>query len=203
MPCPAAIPRRIPGPAATILVVVGLACAGGAAGADPGLPGGGRGTPARGATDEAAYRISAAFGVRVPTGYFGASPVGGGTTRGEDQTGGGIGLLGDYLTGHGGLRLSGGAIVGGIGDVGGGHAGDDPDRAGIVPTAVVPALAVGYDAEVGQRWALSADLGALYTGGLDRAGLVAHAVIDADRGQHRTDAPDFHPYLRFTVAFRF
>jgi hypothetical protein len=193
---------------------------GGAADAEPGALSLGLGVSTLGATVEAAYRINDSFGVRVPAGYLDASysDTDDGLAQDHDLMVGGIGLLGDYYPGLGRLRLSGGAFVNGI-DVDGRARGDgvvgdtfysgvDLDVDGSARNAVMPALSLGLDADIGRRWMLSADLGALYTGGFDIAardssGQVSQADLDAEVRQRESDAPDFYPYLKFTVAFRF
>lgn len=180
----------------------------------------GLGVSTLGATVEGTYRITDSFGVRVPVGYLGGSysDTDDGIDYDLDLTLGGVGVLGDYYPGAGGLRLSGGAFYNGVkadGDArGDGTVGDteytgvDLD-VGVEPkNRIMPAVALGYDAAVGSRWIISADLGAMYTGGFDatlrdRSGQVSQADIDAESRELEDDAPDFYPYVKFTVAFRF
>lgn len=193
---------------------------GAALAADPGERGIGVGVSTLGATVEATYRINETFGLRVPAGYLDGSysDTDDGIAYDLDLTVGGVGLLGDYYPGLGGLRLSGGAFVSrikadgnarGDGTVGNTvYTGVDLDVDVDAKNSVMPALAVGYDADIGQRFTLSADLGALYTGGFDvkvrdRSGQVSQADIDSEIGDIENDAPDFYPYVKLTVAFRF
>lgn len=188
--------------------------------ADPGDMSVGVGVSTLGPTVEGTYRITESFGVRVPAGYVGAdySDTEDGISYDLDLTLGGVGVLGDYYPGLGGLRLSAGAIYArieadgtarGDGTVGNtDYTGVDLDASVEAENRVMPAVAVGYDAEIGQRWMISADLGALYTGGFnasltDRSGQVSQADLDAEIGDLEDDAPDYYPYVKLTVAFRF
>lgn len=209
--------RRI---AAIAGLAAALAAASGAQADDPGTRGIGIGASTLGATVEATYRITDSFGLRVPVGYLNGSysDTADGIAYDLDLTVGGVGLLGDYYPGLGGLRLSGGAFVSmiegdgnarGDGTVGNtAYTGVDLAVEAEAKNTVMPALALGYDAGIGQRWRISADLGALYTGGFDvdlrdRSGQVAQSDLDAETRDLENDAPDFYPYVKLTVAFRF
>ena len=88
---------------------------------------------------------------------------------------GGVGVLGDYYPTGGGLRVSGGLFKSNIGssgratgtvDVGSGtYAGVDLRTEVETERSIAPMVAVGYDGQIGAGWGLSADLGAIYTGG--------------------------------------
>ena len=169
---------------------------------------------------EGTYRISETLGVRVPAGFLSADL---GDTDGDidydaDVELGGIGLLGDYLTGMGGLRLSAGAIWSryaidgrgrGDGTVGAtDYTGVDLRVKGRTRNDLLPIASVGYDGRIGPRLTLSADVGAMYTGGYDirlsdASGQVSQEDIDAEIDDIGDDLPDVLPYVKFTVAFRF
>lgn len=206
--------------AAAIGVLAAAISPGMVAAADPGETGIGLGISTLGATVEATYRISDSLGLRVPAGYLSGSysDTDDGIDYDLDLTVGGVGLLVDYYPGLGGLRLSGGAFfsaISGDGSARGDGTIGDTDYTGVdldvdadAKNSVMPALAVGYDAGIGARWTISADLGALYTGGFDvdvrdRSGQVAQSDIDAEIRDLESDAPDFYPYVKLTVAFRF
>ncbi len=216
-----ALPRRTRSRhAATAALAAWGAGLAGAALADTGGLSLGVGVSTLGATLEAAYRMSDTFGMRVPAAYLRGSytDTDDGIAYDLDLAGGGVGLLGDYYPARGGFRLSGGAFVGSI-DADGGARGDgtvgntaytgvDLAVGATARNSVMPALALGYDAGIGPGWIVSADLGALYTGGADvairdRAGQVAQGDIDAETRKREDDAPAFYPYLKLTVAFRF
>lgn len=188
--------------------------------ADPGDRSVGVGASTLGATVEATYRITEAFGMRVPVAYLGGSYSDSedGIDYDLDLTLGGVGILGDFYPGPGGFRLSGGAFYGTIkadGDARGDGTVGNTDYTGVdlavdveAANRIMPALAVGYDAAVGSRWMISADLGAMYTGGFDasirdRTGQVSPDDIAAETRDLEDEAPDFYPYVKLTVAFRF
>jgi hypothetical protein len=212
--------HRFPPARRAARAAMAVACLCGPVQADPGDLGIGIGASTLGATVEATYRISDRFGLRVPASYLDGSysDTDDGIAYDLDLTMGGVGLLGDYYPGGGGFRLSGGAFVAtldgdgrarGNGTVGEtAYTGVDLEVDASARNGVMPALAVGYDAGLGARWLVSADLGALYTGGFDvgirdRSGQVSQADLDAEIRKQQDDAPDFYPYVKLTVAFRF
>ncbi len=180
----------------------------------------GLGVSTLGPTVEGTYRVNDRFGLRVPAGYFAADFDG--TEDGVDYDAdvelGGIGLLGDFFPGAGGLRLSAGAIYSlysvdgrgrGSGTVGNTEYTDvDLRFDGDPRNEILPTAAIGYDGRIGQRWTLSADLGAMFTGGYDitlrdASGRVSQDDIEAEIGDIEDDLPDVIPYLKFAVSFRF
>lgn len=180
----------------------------------------GLGVSTLGPTLEGSYRVNDRFGFRVPVGFlsFDETETDDGIKYDVDANIGGIGLLGDYYTGLGGLRLSGGAIVSrfeldGRGS-GSGKVGDtnysnvDLNFSAEAKNTVMPTISLGYDGRIGSRWMLSADVGAMYTGGFDvnltdRSGQVAQDDIDREIDDAEDDLPNILPYLKFTATFRF
>ena len=180
----------------------------------------GAGVSTLGLTLEGSYRINDRFGMRAPFGYFAYDDTltEDGTDFDADVTIGGVGLLGDFYPGTGGLRLSGGAFFNGYG--GEGNATGDAtvngvDYSGVdllldaePENTVMPMLSIGYDGDLGGGWMLSADLGAMYAGDWsvdleDRAGVVAQGDIDAEVEDISGDLPEIIPYLKLTATFRF
>lgn len=173
-----------------------------------------------GPTLEGTYRVNDRFGLRVPIGFLSIddTETDDGFTYDYDASFGGVGLLGDYYTGVGGLRLSGGAMVSryeldGRGR-GSGTVGDtdynnvDLDFSAETRNSIMPMVSLGYDGQIGSRWTLSADLGAMYTGGFnvdltDRSGQVSQEDINKEIDDAEDDAPDILPYVKFTATFRF
>lgn len=200
---------------AVLLAVQGVAHA-----QEPGDFGVNVGVSTLGPTIEGTYRISEKLGVRVPAGYFGGEfdTSEDGIDYDLNASIGGIGLLADYYPLSGGLRLSGGAFLSkysadGTGK-GSGQIGDtvynnlDLVLDAEAENSVMPTLSLGYDGSIWQRWTLSADLGAMYTGGFDvnlqdRSGQVSQSDIDAEIAKIESDAPDFMPYVKLSVGFRF
>lgn len=208
-------PFRIP---AALLALAASPAA--AQAAEPGKRSVGLGVSTLGATVEGTYRITDAFGLRIPAGYLRGSYTDDddGIDYDLDLTLGGVGILGDYYPGLGGLRLSGGAFYTAIhadGDARGDGTIGETDYIGVdldvdvdAKNRLMPALALGYDAGIGSRWMISADLGAMYTGGVDatlrdRTGQVSQDDLAAEGRDIEDDAPDFYPYVKLTVAFRF
>lgn len=206
--------------AAVILLLGGTFGACAVQAADPGDVTVGLGVSTLGATVEGAYRISETLGARVPVGYLGTSfsDTDDGLDFDLDLNLGGVGLLGDYYPGGGGFRLSGGVFYnavkaegsargdGNVGDTF--YTGVDLDVDVEPKNRFMPALAIGYDAEIGSRWVISGDLGAMYTGGFkasvrDRTGQVSQADIDDEIGDIEDGRADFYPYIKLGVAFRF
>lgn len=163
------------------------------------------------------YRINDAFGMWLPGGYPSVELDDGSDGIDYHIEGdlGGIALLGDYFTGLGGLRVSAGALYSrhsadgrgrGDGAVGNADFTDVALRLDAGPTnRLMPVASLGYHGRIGTRWTLSADLGAVYSGGYD----IALRDVSAQASQQNTDAdidddlPDFQPYVKFTVGFRF
>lgn len=173
-----------------------------------------------GPTLEGTYRVNDRFGLRVPVGFLSIddTETDDGFRYDYDASFGGVGLLGDYYTGLGGLRLSGGAMLSryeldgrgrGSGTVG------DTEYSNVLldfdaetRNSVMPMVSVGYDGQIGSRWTLSADLGAMYTGGFDinltdTTGQVSQEDLNKEIRDAEDDAPDILPYVKFTATFRF
>ncbi|PWR03911.1 hypothetical protein DKT77_04150 [Meridianimarinicoccus roseus] len=220
--CLTQIRRSLPqGLAACRIAVLALIWAlGPAAAQDPGEVGVTLGVSTLGPTVEGSYRISDRLGVRVPVGYLGTDldESEDGIDYDLDLTIGGVGLLADYYPGLGGLRVSGGAFLGQYEADGGGRGsgrigGTDYTNVDMAldvhaRNRVMPALSLGYDGTLGRRWLLSADLGAMYTGGFDvnltdRTGQVSQSDLDAEISDLESDIPDFLPYVKLSVGFRF
>jgi len=197
-----------------------VVAAGVVAAQDAGRFGIGVGASTLGPTVEGSYRVNDGFGLRVPAGFVSADYDGteDGIDFEIDADFGGVGLLADYYPGLAGLRLSGGAILSGYsaegrgrgdGEVGGtSYTGVDLDLDATPANTVMPTLSIGYEGRLGARWSLSADLGAMYTGGfdvdlVDRSGQVAQSDIDAEIAEIEDDLPDYLPYLQLVATFRF
>ncbi|MEV8465699.1 hypothetical protein AB0T83_02750 [Fluviibacterium sp. DFM31] len=204
---------------ALILIAAGIVPAS-ALSQEPGEFGLGFGLSTLGATLEGTYRVSDRFGLRVPLGYLSVddTETDDGIKYDYDSQLGGIGLLGDYYTGIGGLRITGGAMLSGY-DVdgtgrGSGTLGDNTYNnvnlrySADTKNAVMPMISLGYDGQVSPRWTLSADLGAMYTGGFDvsltdKSGQVSQADLNKEIKDAEDDAPSVLPYVKFTATFRF
>ena len=180
----------------------------------------GAGVSTLGLTLEGSYRINDRFGVRVPVVYFGYDDTitEDGTDFDGEITLGGAALLGDFYTGLGGLRVSGGAFFNAYGAEGtaeGDATVNGVDYSGVdllldaePENRVMPMLSIGYDGNLGGGWMLSADLGAMYAGDWsvdleDRAGVVPQSDIDAEVGDISDDLPEIIPYFKLTATFRF
>lgn len=176
-----------------------------------------------GPTIEGTYRINDNWGVRVPVGGFSFDIddlEGAETTVGSIGIGG-VGLLADYYVNGGNFRFSGGVFysnydsatkVTGDARFGGGATVPNVDVDIYVEAnqTIAPMLTLGYDLNLGNSWALSADLGAIYTGGfgvsvVDNNGNITAADLAAEVADINADGDDFKflPYLKFGVGVKF
>ena len=175
----------------------------------------GVGVSTLGLTVEPTYRINDSFGVRMPIGGGSFSDTfeedGDSYTGSVESFGGGV--LVDYYTGLGGLRLSGGAF----------HTDYKADLAasttingmtGDIAVAVkqrenwAPSAALGYDMKLGRRGVLSADAGAIFGKGFDVTGSsrsFSQADVDAELADLSETAGDLKvlPYVKLTVGLSF
>ena len=150
----------------------------------------------------------------------------GGTLYEYDASIGGVAALVDYYPSGPNWRVSGGLILSQTEF--NGLAALSPDNAftlddgTVIETGsaslrttfeqqIAPVVTVGYDFWYNADWVFSAELGAVYTGGLSleasstNATLQAEIASDADILQAQQDAEDvtFLPYIGFTVGYRF
>lgn len=181
----------------------------------------GAGISTIGLTVEPSYRATDRWGVRAPIGF--GSINRNLTVEGIDYdvsaSTGGVGVLGDYYPTGGGLRVSGGLFKSNIGstgratgtvDVGSGtYAGVDLRTEVETERSIAPMVAVGYDGQIGAGWGLSADLGAIYTGGFktsitDLSGIVPQSDIDAEVSSVDAAIDEYKviPYFKLGATYR-
>ncbi len=132
---------------------------------------------------------------------------------------GGAGVLADYYPGGGAFRVSGGLFKSSLGidgratgevEVGANlYTGVDMVVSGSPDTSISPMVSVGFEAQVGAGWGISADLGLVYTGGFtvtaeDRSGIVSQADLDAEVGAINDDAADLNilPFAKIGATYR-
>lgn len=174
-----------------------------------------------GATLEASYRIGPSFGVRGVVGaangafstQFNGAPVRGTATIG------GYGLLADVFMG-GGARFSAGALspqygaemsLTGSVTVDGSTFNNVDISATVSPRQqVAPVLALGYDKFYQNNWGISADLGAIYTGGftlnaIDNSGHILPADLVSELAATNAELGQIAilPYVKLGVSFQF
>lgn len=171
-----------------------------------------------GATVEPGYRFNDSFGVRLPMGQgsFSFTEEFDGNDVAADLDIGGVGLMADLYPFGGGFRVSGGAFKTNYeasftaNDVDfGGYSSDLSGR--IAPTKdFAPAMTVGYDGRIGRHLVMSADIGAMFSGGFDvtaseSSGMASQAEIDAEIQELRDTAGDIKaiPFLRLSVGLAF
>jgi hypothetical protein len=171
-----------------------------------------------GAGAEFGYRVNDHFGFRVPFGKGDASFDG--DVDGYDVEGdmkfGGIGLLLDYYPWKGAFHLSGGAFK------------TDYSASGIARDVTIqshttdvmldvsqkrdfaPAIAMGWDFQIGKHGMFSADIGAMFGSGFDlksteSSGMAPQNLVDAEFEDVRNDLGDIKvlPYLKVGVGFKF
>jgi hypothetical protein len=190
----------------------------------------GLGVSTMGGNLEGAYRFNDNWGIRgVVAGGINTGNLGGntqtidGVTYNTNGQLGGFALMADYYTGHGNLRLSGGAFVSNTSFSGSTTAstanpitiGNTTLTGGETASASVefqrkvsPMLTVGYDYNIGRSFTLSAEVGAIAMGGLN-VDLTAPAAPAADVARERQNIRDelsqfgVYPYIAITAGFRF
>lgn len=179
-----------------------------------------------GATAEVAYRFHSNFSVRGVAG--GLVSLSGdldvdANSYSIDADPTGVGLMVDWHTGVGGLRFSGGVFYHDLSISGNTSVGSSVVINGITYTGtdtvnynadvneeIAPALSIGYDQPLGERWVLSAEAGALFNGGYTASGSSANGLIpqadinaEIDAIQDDLDAIGVYPFISLTVGMRF
>ena len=191
----------------------------------------GLGISTLGANLEGAYRINQNWAVRsVLSGGISTKNLGGGGTQTIDGVTyntsgqlGGFALLGDYYTGSSGFRVSGGALISNTSFSGSTTAG--PNNQITIGTAtfnsgetanasvafkrkVSPMATLGYDWDIGRRFTLSGEIGAIAMGGLN-VSLTAPAAPANDVAAEVQNINDelsqfgVYPYIAITASYRF
>ncbi len=185
------------------------------------VPGVSFGVGSLGATLEAGLRLGPGLGLRGIAGYgsgdfsqdYNGAPLAGTATIG------GYGVLADIYLG-GGTRFSAGAIVpkysADIAITGDLTLNGTPisniDIVGRIDSIrpYAPVFAFGYEKSFGRSWGLSADLGAIYTGGFalvasDNSGQIPQADLDAELASTNTRLGNitFLPFVKLGVSFGF
>ena len=179
------------------------------------------GSSTLGATMEAGYRLGPNFGVRGIVGYGTAnfSSAYSGAPMSGSATIGGFGLLADMYLG-GGARMSAGGMVptyqadlGISGDITvNGTAFTGVNITGSVSTTngIAPVLAIGYEREFLNNWGISADFGAMYTGGFtlsatDNSAQIPQVDLDAELSSTNAALGKISvlPFVKLGVSFSF
>ncbi len=174
-----------------------------------------------GATLEAGLRLGPAFGLRGVAGYASAGFESeyNGTPLTGTATIGGVGILADFYLGRN-ARVSAGAIAPDFGAdlaitgdmVVNGSTINNVDITGSIDTInrFAPVLAVGYEKALGGNWGISADFGAIYTGGFylsasDNSGQIPQADLDSELESTNTALGQITilPFVKLGVSFSF
>ena len=189
----------------------------------------GVGVSTLGGTLEGAYRFNDNWAVRgVLSGGLNGNKTDTADGAEYDFTGrlGGLALLGDYYTGSSGFRVSGGAFVSNtsISGVAKPVAGSPIDigltTLGFDNTVnldinfarkVSPMVTVGYDWNVGKRFTVSGEIGAIAMGGLKSSISTAIPTNAADIAREENNinseldkkVGNIYPYIAITGSFRF
>ena len=150
-----------------------------------------------GATAEYAYRFHSNFSVRgVAGGLVDVSPDIDldGTPYEADFSPNGVGILLDWHTGLGGLRVSGGAAYSTSSFSGQAMAtatnpvtigtttfssGETVDATVNFANEFAPVVTIGYDQKLGDTWVLSGEIGAVFNGGYDADVSVSGGLVDS------------------------
>lgn len=174
-----------------------------------------------GATLEAEYRLGPNFGLR---GIAGSGSAGFNTDfSGAPATGtlniGGIGAIADVYFG-GGARVSAGGIAPNYGanlaitgDITvNGTPFNNVNISGKIDTLkrFSPVVAIGYSKTFRNNWGISADLGAMYTGGFaltatDNSGQISQVDLDSELAATNTELGQITilPFVKLSVSFAF
>ncbi len=179
------------------------------------------GASSLGATLEAQLRLGPSFGLRGIAGYGEADfqrDYNGAPLIGTARVGG-IGVLADLYLG-GGARLSAGAIVPKFGAdfaISGaitvnGAAFNNVNITGSMDSIwqYAPVAALGYQRDFGRNWGMSADIGAIYTGGFsisasDSSGQISEQDLAAELADSnaRLGHISVLPFVKLGVSFAF
>lgn len=175
-----------------------------------------------GLTLQPSYRLGRYLGFSAPMGYATASISGDIDGFGYDAnlTTGGIGLTADFYLGESGWRLAGGAIFNNLGaelnfedtvTIDGTTFNNVDISANIRPElSVAPMATLGYAHHFSNSWGISADIGAIYMGGLVLEASDASGQVDQnDLNDYLSDITDelaqigVYPYLKLSISVAF
>ncbi len=135
-----------------------------------------------------------------------------GDTAEGDFNLGGLAVLADYYPMQNGWRLSGGLFISNTElSAEGTSAGEEAEVTAEFSNALAPMITTGYDWNFAEGWALTAELGAIFTGGIDlevtATGAGNQDTIDADQDVQDSidDAKDVValPYIAFGVSYTY
>lgn len=151
-----------------------------------------------GLTVEPNWRINDRFGVRAPvgSGSFSFSREVDGMEHDGEADSFGVGLLGDYYPFGGGFRISAGAFVTDYsadmttGDVSSGVVTARIDSVATQRDKVMPAIAAGYDLQVGERGVISLTGGTMFGSGFDVESLQTVTLFGEDVSDRAPRAED-------------
>lgn len=179
------------------------------------------GASSLGATFEAGYRLGPNFGLRGIAGFGSAdfsSDFNGAPLAGTANIGG-AGILADVYFGGGGRITAGGMIpdysadLAIIGDITvEGTTFNNVDIVGSIDTInrFAPVVAIGYEKIFRNNWGISADLGAIYTGGFaltatDNSTQIPQVDLDSELASTNTELGQITilPFVKFSVSFAF
>lgn len=174
-----------------------------------------------GVTVEPSYRADPNWGVRVPVGFgtIKRDITVDGIDYAVSASTGGVGVMADYFPNGGNFRVSGGLMKSNLSstgratgtlDVGSGtYAGVDLRTEAEAARSIAPMVSFGYDGVTASGWGVSADLGAMYTGGFqvsvtDLSGTVPQSDIDAETASINDSLNDFKviPYVKLGMTYR-
>ncbi len=174
-----------------------------------------------GATVEAGYRLGPNFGLRGIAGFAQAdkrSQYNGAPLTGR-ATIGGVGVLTDLYFGGGGRITAGGILQNYGADLAitgnmtvNGVAFTNIDVVGRLDAVnrLAPVVAIGYEKAFGSHWGVSADLGAMYTGGftltaVDNSTQIPQADLDTELAATNADLGQITllPFVKLSVSFAF
>ncbi len=181
-----------------------------------------------GATLEAGYRLGPNFGLRGIAGFGNAnfsSDFNDAPLTGTAQIGG-VGIIADIYFGGGG-RISAGGIAPNYGPTLSvtsditveGSIFNNVDIAGFISTVnrFAPVVAIGYQKEFRNNWGISADFGAMYTGGFaltatdnsatatDNSAQIPQADLDSELSTTNAELGQITilPFVKLGVSFAF
>ncbi|NOR62026.1 MAG: hypothetical protein GQ535_05955 [Rhodobacteraceae bacterium] len=174
-----------------------------------------------GATFEAGYRLGPNFGLRGIAGFgsVGFNSDYNGTPLTGTANIGGVGLLADVYLGGGG-RISAGGISQNYGadlTISGditveGTTFNNVDISASIDTMnrFAPVVAIGYEKTFRNNWGISADLGALYTGGFsltatDNSTQIPQVDLDSELSTTNAELGQITilPFVKLSVSFAF
>jgi hypothetical protein len=199
----------------TLIAATALTATGAMATAETGDVTVGAGLSTFGLTLEGAYQIDPQWRARgALMGGFSANydETSDGDTAEGDFNLGGLAVLADYYPMQNGWRLSGGLFISNTElSATGTSAGEEAEVSAEFVNALSPMITTGYDWNFAEGWALTAELGAIFTGGIDlevtATGAGSQDTIDADQDVQDSinDAKDVValPYIAFGVSYTY